>query len=359
MRRRLALLASAMLALLLSSTLNPAMASTRPAGTSYTALGDSYSSGVGARVYYRDGTDCYRSPKTYGALLAADYGLSLTLAACSGAQTADVLDDQLSGLGASTRYVSMTIGGNDVGFSPALTTCALPDWWGSCRRAVDAGLVVLRRDLPQRLDRLLAAIHARAPRARVVLVGYPHLFNGTDCNAGTFFSARDEERINSATDELDALLETRARAAGLAFVSVVDDFDSHAVCDQTEWINGLSRPVVNSFHPNAAGYRAYARLVGPVLVGRPAPSTPLAAAVKPDERRPGPAVDLPPETTAAGPFRFRAPDLFSPQATRAAARAGITHADLQRLRRAQRDGATNATLERINAEIVAATSARQ
>lgn len=359
MRRRLALLASATLALLMSLTLSAQAASRPSAAPAYTALGDSYSSGLGARVYYRDGTACYRSPKTYGALLAVDYDLSVTLVACSGAQTADVVRDQLTSLNPSTRYVTMTIGGNDVGFSSALTICALPGWLGNCRHQVDAGLAVLRRDLPDRLDRLLGSIRSRAPRARVVVAGYPHLFNGTDCNAGTFFSRHDEDRINRATDELDALIESRTKAAGFTFVPVVDTFDGHAVCDRAEWINGLSFPVIDSFHPNTAGYRAYARLVGPVLVGRVPQSTAVAAVTAADEQPATTRVRLPRETTTAGGFEFHVPDLTSDRAARAAARAGINPADLRRLQRAQRDGASNATLERINAEIVAAAAHRR
>ena len=59
------------------------------------AIGDSYGAGVGTSLYYDDGTDCYRSPFAYPSQLAAATGLSLTLAACSGATTADVLNKQL------------------------------------------------------------------------------------------------------------------------------------------------------------------------------------------------------------------------------------------------------------------------
>src|SRR4051794_27643415 len=76
------------------------------------ALGDSYGSGVGSYLYYDDGTDCFRSPFAYPSQLAAATGLSLTLAACSGATTDDVLNEQLGLLSADTDYVTITIGGN-------------------------------------------------------------------------------------------------------------------------------------------------------------------------------------------------------------------------------------------------------
>ena len=62
----------------------------RPAGESYVALGDSYSSGVGTRSYIDDGTSCQRSTLAYPSLLAAQRGYALNFRACSGATVADV-----------------------------------------------------------------------------------------------------------------------------------------------------------------------------------------------------------------------------------------------------------------------------
>src|SRR5690349_650762 len=96
------------------SVVAPATAS---AGTNYVALGDSYSSGVGTDNYLNDGTSCDRSPQGYPALWAAAHSVSsFSLVACSGAATADVLNNQLGGLSASTSLVTITIGGNDAGF---------------------------------------------------------------------------------------------------------------------------------------------------------------------------------------------------------------------------------------------------
>lgn len=320
-RRLPVVLATLISSLALVVTATPAQA----AAPSYVALGDSFSSGVGARTYYRDGTQCYRSPKTYGALVAADYGLSLTLVACSGATTADVLRDQVSSLTSSTRYVSITIGGNDLGFSSVITECALPSWFSHCTQAINGGLTVLRTRLPARIDTVLGTIRTRSPRAKVVVAGYPHLFNGEDCSFATFFSASEMRRINTATDELNALLRTKATDARMTYVDPVPSFSGHAVCDDPEWINGLSYPTVNSFHPKVAGYQAYARLVGPALVG---PSIRRA----PTDARTRPVVKTPAGTsTTSGPFRFRVPDLTTKAAQRAAAKAGISKTELQRL----------------------------
>ena len=86
-------------------------------------------SGVGTRSFYNDGTECKRSPLAYPAKVAADKKLTLTFASCSGAKTGDVLSKQLGSLNSSTAYVTISIGGNDAGFSNVITECALPWPW--------------------------------------------------------------------------------------------------------------------------------------------------------------------------------------------------------------------------------------
>ena len=70
--------------------------------------------------------------------IAANTGLSLTLAACSGATTNDVLDSQLAALPDPADFVTVSVGGNDLGFSSVLTACGLPGWLGNCDAAIGA-----------------------------------------------------------------------------------------------------------------------------------------------------------------------------------------------------------------------------
>jgi hypothetical protein len=82
------------LAVLCAAVLAPAASAA--AQPPYVALGDSYSSGVGTRVYYNDGSNCSRSPYAYAPLIAADRGYALNFQACSGAKTTDVNNNQLA-----------------------------------------------------------------------------------------------------------------------------------------------------------------------------------------------------------------------------------------------------------------------
>lgn len=232
---------------------------------SYVALGDSYSAGVGSGGS-TDST-CYRSQRGYAPLIAKRAGLSLNYQACSGATTADVTAKQLSALSSSTSYVSMTIGGNDLGFARTIEQCALPSWLSNCTGSINAGRKTLANALPGRYSTLFASIKNRAGNANVAIGGYPHIFMGKDCNLLTFFSPKEESSINSATDDLDTLIGTKARAVGFSYVDPRAAFTGHAVCDHPEWINGLSYPLVDSYHPNAAGNVGYATLFAPALTG--------------------------------------------------------------------------------------------
>ena len=268
---RLVLVLIAAAALLVVGLAAPAQA----APPSYVALGDSYSSGVGTRSYLNDGSSCQRSVYAYPSLIAAAKGYALNFRACSGATVADVTNSQLSALSAANAYVTISVGGNDAGFASVLTTCAQPSWLSNCTGAVDGAQGYIKSTLPGSLATLYASIRAKAPNATVVVVGYPRIFNGTDCNLLTWFSGTEMTRLNQTADQLDSTIAAAAASAGFGFVNPVPAFVGHAVCDRTEWINGLSSPITESFHPNRSGQASgYTPLVSPALVGAPVAVTP-------------------------------------------------------------------------------------
>jgi lysophospholipase L1-like esterase len=267
MIRRTALaagLATAVLSLLASFLTGPAHA----AQPSYVALGDSYSSGVGTRSYIDDGTSCQRSVYAYPSLIAAAKHYALNFRACSGATVADVTNSQLSALRSSTSYVTISVGGNDAGFADVLTECAQPWWSSDCDGAIDDAQYFIDNVLPGRLATLYASIRARAPYAVVVVVGYPRIFMGEDCNAATWFSPAEEQRLNETADLLNSRTSAQASAKGFGFANPTSRFIGHAVCDDVEWINGLTNPISESYHPNRAGQSSgYTPTVSPLLTG--------------------------------------------------------------------------------------------
>ena len=319
--RLLAALAIATVATFLAPTV-PAQAAAPP----YVALGDSYSSGTGTRSYINDGTSCQRSVYAYPSLLATQKGYALNFRACSGAKIPDVTNTQLGALSSATRYVTISVGGNDAGFADVLTECATPWWAGDCNGAIDDARAFINNTLPGRLSTLYSSIRSKAPNARVVVVGYPRIFMGEDCNAGTWFSPDEQSRLNSTADLLNSKLSAAASARGFGFANPTSRFIGHAVCDDVEWINGLSNPVSESYHPNRSGHSSgYAPTVSPLLTGAPArlsPQTYVDARADADElatqQRQYAGVDA-----SIEPESFRAPDLTTPAAKRAAREHGI------------------------------------
>src|SRR4051794_24238350 len=114
----------------------------------YVALGDSYSSGVGSGS---ESGSCLQSPTAYPGLWnSAHHPSSYRMVACSGAKTTDVNANQLSALSSGTGLVSITIGGNDVGFAQVMEDCVL---YGTdtCVREVNAAEHAARTQLPGKL----------------------------------------------------------------------------------------------------------------------------------------------------------------------------------------------------------------
>ncbi|HEU5142651.1 MAG TPA: GDSL-type esterase/lipase family protein, partial [Solirubrobacterales bacterium] len=130
--------------------------------TTLVALGDSYSSGEGAKPYYgesdRRGNRCHRSPLAWPRLLGAT---TTHLLACSGAETEQLYSGapqrdergQLAALGevagrTAIDVVTITIGGNDIGFARHVRDCfLLPSLCLRDQEGIDRDLAALRPDL--------------------------------------------------------------------------------------------------------------------------------------------------------------------------------------------------------------------
>lgn len=267
-RRPLAALAALAAGALGATALTVPLSTATAAAPVYVALGDSYSSGTGTRDYIDDGTTCQRSTYAYPALIAAAQRYDLNFRACSGAKVPDVTNTQLGALSTGTSYVTVSVGGNDAGFADVLTTCAQPWWAADCDGAIDDAQAYINNILPGALATLYGKIRTRAPYAKVVVVGYPRIFMGEDCNAGTWFSPSEMTRLNATADLLNSTTGQQASTAGFSFANPTSRFIGHAVCDDPEWVNGLSSPISESYHPNKPGHSSgYTPTVSGPLTG--------------------------------------------------------------------------------------------
>ena len=220
----------------------------------YVALGDSYSSGVGAGDYTSASGSCDQSTNAYGQLWAnANSPSSFSFEACSGATTTNVLDSQLAPLNSSTSLVSITIGGNDVGFSSVMETCVL-DSTSSCVSAVDTAESEAENQLPAKLDAVYSAIASDAPNAHVVVLGYPELYDLSQSSGCIGLSTTDRTDLNQAADTLDGVIQAQAQAYGYTYVDIRPYFAGHEICDSNSWLHSVNfLDIDESYHPTASG----------------------------------------------------------------------------------------------------------
>lgn len=319
----------------------------------YVALGDSFASGEGAadsqflpgtsfpdpKVGHGATTGCHRSTTSWANAVFANLqggGLAsrFSFVACSGAvfdnlfgtntsysKVGETENPQLTAVNPQTRVATLSMGGNDVGFSTILQNCvAYPLSPGGydcrskgheARKVADAGLDALRNGVhtPSRLGSptsQVAEIYATiagsmAPNARLIVVGYPHLFSKRAgdydqldgplsprvCKAGTAdgisgitikyedavwidgLADAGDDIVNKAVNDANGRLAAVQSTARITFVDTRSpEFNAHGVCSGQRWFNGIQlagqfppQRKQTSFHPNQNGQNEYARLV--------------------------------------------------------------------------------------------------
>ena len=256
-------------------------AAAAPSTVPYVALGDSYAAGTAAAGSF---PNCPHGDGGYPALLedGAESRIDLTAnAACSGDTTFDVLNPQLSALKSDTRLVTLTVGAANLGLSAVLAACSnltTPEMVQECQRQINRALALLR-DCPEdknslildcSLTPLYAKVAEKARGARIVVTGYPLLFESPP--AGDPRAA-----INQATTRLNSLIEravtaTQATYANIYYVDVTKEFAGHGIgCGCTDpFINPPpppNAPPGEAFHPTPEGYSAYAKAIKTKLPG--------------------------------------------------------------------------------------------
>ena len=221
----------------------------------YDALGDSYASGFGVPPY----SACGRSQSAYAVQVDGREKVALDdFVACAGATTVTVVSGgQLTVLDGDTDLVTISVGGNDIGWSSTVAAC-LGGTDAQC-----AGSLALTRGkitnlLPGLLDTVYSGVATGAPHAKVLVIGYPRLFSP---EYGAFLGASptEQEALNDGADLLNGVIADTAAAHGFQFVDVTKRFLDHGANATDAWILGPFDPA--AFHPNAEGYEAYTAAV--------------------------------------------------------------------------------------------------
>ncbi|WP_433530909.1 SGNH/GDSL hydrolase family protein [Micromonospora sp. CA-263727] len=225
----------------------------------YVALGDSYASGVGAYPYDSASGACLRSPKSYPRTLVSSLGgYTLKDVTCSGATIADVRSKQLSALSSNTALVSITVGGNDAQFSAVARAC-LTESEVYCKEATGYSSYYARNQMVGELAGLYGEIKRRAPRAKVVVLGYPRLVAPTGSCGAISPSTTKRANMNANADAVAEGTRAAASRAGVTFVDMRPVFAGYEACSARPFIHGVDLTrLTETFHPTADGHGAYA-----------------------------------------------------------------------------------------------------
>lgn len=271
LKGRIALLVAALMAAL------PAPAAQ---ASEYVALGDSYAAGPLIPVQIPP-WGCLKSNNNYGHLANRQLGYVYRDATCSGAKTDHMTAQQgvsprpnppqFDRLTPTTTLVTLTIGGNDIGFSSIAENCTSQDNTGTpCQ---DRYVVNGEDEISQRIqatapkvDATLDGIRARSPDARILVVNYEAILpdEGPGCWPVVPISDGDVPYVRAKQKELNQMLADQAAANGATLVDWYTASIGHDACQPPaiKWNEGaVPMNAAAPLHPNVFGMIGAADLV--------------------------------------------------------------------------------------------------
>ena len=350
----------------------------------YVALGDSYAAGFGlpfpAAPTGQPVPGCEQTSLDYPHRLASSLGLTLTDVACSGAVTGDFFAPQnvtappkppaQLDVFSTVRpdLVSVTIGGNDLGFSSIANACLAASATGPTYTSLAAGTPAASCKaffaspagqasdpyaripaVAAKVRAAIAAVQAAAPAAKLVVIGYPAIApDVANTPAGGCFAAGllpapatvqgipvasafpftdvDVPYLQVLQQQLNAAIMQQATSLGASYADVYPASLPHSACspESTRWVE----PVVpagggtNVLHPSLAGTQAMADTLAPVVRALLAPAaTTTTTTTTTTPATPTTSAVLAP-AAPADPFGVAATLTPQPQATRLLANTG-------------------------------------
>lgn len=257
---------------------NPPTSRVLAPGMRYVAMGSSFAAGPGvASSADVPSNRCARSTDNYPHLLAHRLRLQLTDVSCSGATTDNVLGPwnelppQLDALTSDTGLVTITIGGNDVGYIGTLGSASCRSFavpppgapGGKCPEPTRTSEADWNR-LEGSLRKIIAEVRRRAPKARLVFVDYLSVLPAVGRCAATPMTAEQADAGRAIAKRL-ARITLRAAAQGDTEILRASDLSRERdACSVQPWVNGFPLPggaFFVPYHPNAQGMAAIADLL--------------------------------------------------------------------------------------------------
>ncbi|MFE7266254.1 SGNH/GDSL hydrolase family protein [Streptomyces sp. NPDC057592] len=267
----------------------------------WVALGDSYTAGVipaAGDVFEIPRDGCERTDRSYPQVIDRDLGglIDLTNVSCGAATIEDVtfraqepigrhlppfsedpdypfppVPPQSEAVGPGTDVITVGVGGNTLGFADILSQCLQlgsdsGDEGTPCKDDLAASIPGRLAKVSSDYDQMLAVLHARAPKAKILAVGYPTVVpeDTSKCRYNNF------EQFGSVTqgdldwlrqDVMEPLNKAIEKSAGAhdaaTFVDLYKSSRHHSVCDAGKWVEGVltNSHEVSLVHPNARGHR--------------------------------------------------------------------------------------------------------
>lgn len=246
--------------------------------TSYVAMGDSFVGGPGIDPRDRDSGACFRSERNYPALVAAKAGIDdFTDVSCATTGSAEIGNEakvagekfapQLDAVRPDTDFITIGTGGNDgLLYEILFDACYYPE-----TRTASACSTFLNRDL----DKILAGtqesltgwtqmVRAKAPKARIMLVGYLRYLPDAGACPAFDLSAAQVAPLLRAQNALEAAQRAAAEELDIEFISMQDVSRGHDACaGEKAWVHALDGKDGDGtpMHPNVAGMRAVAEQI--------------------------------------------------------------------------------------------------
>lgn len=235
---------------------------------SYAALGGSYASGISYDNIPGTGR-CGRGVKSYPNQVAEKLGYKLTDYSCAGATTKNILSSkqrgnpdglQIEAVNPQTDLVTITVGGNDIGYVGRVTTTSCNNSPKYCRKRHNPSPEPTGADYDRAEKSVFNVINAvknRAPHAEIMVIGYLPIVSPVD--KGCKDLPLDSEQIAATArvySSLDIAIQRAASKANVTYVTGGAEWFKHTVCSPEPWMHGMRTGA--PYHPNDAGNTAIA-----------------------------------------------------------------------------------------------------
>jgi len=241
----------------------------------YVALGSSFAAGIGlGPTAAGSPVQCMRTNGGYPSRVAERTGLHLVDMTCSGSTTTHIIDGgqlllgpQLAAVGPATKVVTITSGGNDVGYIGDLMAASggmgrLGAYLHGPAQPAHARSYGLVAD---RFEAMILAIRRISPGTRIILVSYPAILPPVGSCAALGISERQADVSRAVAQQLTLATQRAAVRTGADFVDMGKASVGHDACSNSPWTNGAKNASGTAFHPNIAGASATADAIIAIL----------------------------------------------------------------------------------------------